>query len=141
MMAEDAADRYLITGLENRTTNRLVIILARSFLNPGRSFANVMAFHLPWRRDNRLGLLGEDFVLRKELVAEYKAGGEKPFVYERPPNPQFERTYPKEANIELTAFMFTKPFAAEAVASAEAARARPVLTLTFSLSAKSVVVS
>ena len=29
MMAEDAADRYLITGLENRTTNRLVIILAR----------------------------------------------------------------------------------------------------------------
>ena len=110
MMAEDAADRYLITGLENRTTNRVVIILARSFLNPGRSFANVMAFHLPWRRDNRLGLLGEDFVLRKELVAEYKAGGEKAFVYERPPKPQFERTYPKEADIELTAFPVYETF-------------------------------
>lgn len=110
MMGEDAADRYLITGLENRTTNRVLIILARSFLNPGRSFANVMAFHLPWRRDNRLGLLGEDFVLRKELVAEYTAGGEKPFVYERPPKPQFERTYPKEADIELTAFPVYETF-------------------------------
>ena len=69
-----------------------------------------MAFHLPWRRDNRLGLLGEDFVLRKELVAEYKAGGEKPFVYERPPKPQFERTYPKDADIELTAFPVYETF-------------------------------
>jgi hypothetical protein len=104
MMGEDAADRYLITGLENRTTNRVLIILARSFLNPSRSFANTMAFHLPWRRDNRLGLLGEDFVLRKELVAEYKAGGEKPFEYVRPAKPEMERTYPKEADVELTAF-------------------------------------
>jgi hypothetical protein len=104
MMAEDAADRYLVTGLENRTTNRVLIGLARSFLNPGRSFANVMAFHLPWRRENRLGLVGDDFMIRKELVAEYKAGGEKPFVYVRPPRPQIEREYPKEADIELTAF-------------------------------------
>ena len=110
MMGEDAADRYLITGLENRTTNRLVIVLARSFLNPGRSVANGMAFHLPWRRDNRLGLGGEDLVLRKELVAEYKAGGEKPFEYVRPAKPEMERTYPKEADVELTAFPVYETF-------------------------------
>jgi hypothetical protein len=44
MLAEDAADRYLIIGLENRTTNRVLFVLARSFLNRGRSFANAMAF-------------------------------------------------------------------------------------------------
>ncbi len=104
MIGEDAADRYAIMGLENRSTNRPLIILARSFLNPGRSFANVMAFHLPWRRDGRLGLRGEDFVLRKELVAEFKNGGEKPFQYVHPPKPDFEREYPKEADIELSAF-------------------------------------
>jgi hypothetical protein len=47
MLAEDAADRYLIIGLENRTNNRAIIILARSFLNPGRTFANMMAFRPP----------------------------------------------------------------------------------------------
>jgi hypothetical protein len=105
MIGEDAADRYIIMRLENRTTNRPLIILARSFLNPGRSFANVMAFHLPWRRDTRLGLMNhEDLLLRKELVAEYKNGGEKPFQYVRPPKPEFEREYPKEADIELSAF-------------------------------------
>jgi hypothetical protein len=104
MLAEDAADRYAIMGLENRTTNRPLIILARSFLNPGRTFANIMAFHHPWSRDYRLGLFGENYVLRKELVAEYKNGGEKPFQYVRPPKPEVEREYPKEADIELSAF-------------------------------------
>ncbi len=104
MFAEDVADRYVVTGLENRTTNRLFIVLARGFLNPGRSMAQAMALHYPWRRENRLGLTGEDYQMRKELVAEYKAGGEKPFVYVKPPGPVFEHEYPKEADIELTAF-------------------------------------
>jgi len=104
MFAEDVADRYVITGLENRTTNRLLIVLARGFLNPGRSTANAMALHYPWSRPNRLGLRGEDYQMRKELVAEYKAGGEKPFVYVKPPGPVFEKEYPKEADIELEAF-------------------------------------
>jgi hypothetical protein len=104
MFAEDVADRYLITGLENRTTNRLLIVLARGFLNPGRSTAQAMALHYPWRRENRLQLTGDDYQLRKELVAEYKAGGEKPFVYVKPPGPVFEKEYPKEADIELEAF-------------------------------------
>ena len=104
MFAEDVADRYLITGLENRTTNRLLIVLARGFLNPGRSVAQAMALHYPWSRPNRLGLRGADYQLRKQLVAEYKAGGEKPFVYVKPPGPVFEKQYPKEADIELTAY-------------------------------------
>ena len=104
MFAEDVADRYLVTGLENRTTNRLLIVLARGFLNPGRSTAQAMALHYPWRRENRLALTGEDYQMRKELVAEYKAGGEKPFVFVKPPRPVFEREYPKEADIELEAF-------------------------------------
>lgn len=104
MFAEDVADRYLITGIENRTTNRLVIVLARGFLNPGRSVAQARALHPPWRRPNRPGLRGDDYQIRKELVAEYKAGGEKPFAYVKPPGPVFEKEYPKEADIELEAF-------------------------------------
>lgn len=110
MIGEDAADRYLIMGLENRTTNRVLIALTRSFLNPGRSFANVMAFKLPWRREDRIGLGGEEYRVRKELVAEYKAGGEKPFEYVRLPQPEDDREYPKEADIELTAFPVYETF-------------------------------
>ena len=105
MIGEDAADRYLIMGLENRTANRALIALTRSFLNPGRSFANVMAFKVPWRREDRIGLGGEEYRVRKELLAEYRAGGEKPFEYVRLPQPEDDdREYPKEADIELTAF-------------------------------------
>ena len=109
MIAEDAADRYLIMGLENRTTNRPLIMLARCFLNPGRSMANMTAFRLPWNRDTRIGLFGENFQTRKELFANYKMTGEKPFEYVRP-----ERTvtnsHPKEASIELTVFPLYETF-------------------------------
>lgn len=110
MIGEDAADRYLIMGLENRTANRALIALTRSFLNPGRSFANVMAFKSPWYRVNRIGLGGEEYRMRKELLAEYKAGGEKPFEYVRLPQPDDDREYPKEADIELTAFPVYETF-------------------------------
>jgi len=104
MMAEDIADRYVITGIENRTANRLLIVLVRSFLNPGRSTAQAMALRYPWDRDYRLRLTGEQYLMRQQLVAEYKAGGEKPFVYVKPPRPIFEKEYPKQADIELEAF-------------------------------------
>ena len=110
MIAEDAADRYLIIGLENRTSNRAMIILARSFLNPSRTFANIMAFQVPWRRDTRLALF-RDSELRKELVDEYKNGnGEKPFSFVRQPSDLHavgsSHTYPKEAPIELSAYPY-----------------------------------
>jgi len=115
MIAEDAADRYLIMGLENRTSNRMVIILARSFLNPGRTFASLMAFHVPWKRETRLGLFGQDGKIRRELVSEYKEGlGPKPFLFERRSSSdrgvEFHRTYPKEAPIELAAFSVYESF-------------------------------
>jgi hypothetical protein len=84
MLAEDAVDRYATMGLENRTTNRPLIILARSFLSPGRTFANMMAFRVPWARETRIGLFGANYEPRKQLVDDYKNGsGEKPFVFEK----------------------------------------------------------
>jgi len=112
MIGEDAADRYLITGLENRTANQPLILLARSFLNPGRAFANVMAFRSPWHRETRMGVLNENHLIRRQLVKKYHETGEKPFEYVRPRKPEGEsnRTYPKEAPIELTAFPLYESF-------------------------------
>lgn len=105
MIAEDSADRYLIMRLENRTANRMFLMLARSFLNPGRSFANLMAFQLPWHRETRIGLFGQNFQIRKELLATYKETGERPFEYAPAEKRNNEtRSYPKEAPIELTVF-------------------------------------
>jgi hypothetical protein len=108
-LGEDAADRYVIMGLENRTTNRPLIILARCFLNPGRSFANLMAFKVPWNRDTRMGLFGDNYLVRKQLLADYKYGsGEKPFEFVRHPSDSSDaesgHVYPKEAPIELAAY-------------------------------------
>ena len=104
MIAEDTADRYLLMGLENRTNNRPLIILARSFLNPGRACANLMAFRVPWHRETRMGLFGKNFEIRKEFAAEYKATGRKPFEYTPLVRIDPEQPLPKEAPIELTAF-------------------------------------
>jgi hypothetical protein len=98
-------------GLENRTTNPPLILLARSFLNPGRSFANVMAFRVPWHRDTRIGLFGRNHHIRTELIQEYHQTGEKAFEYVRPPQTQSsDSVYQKEASIELTAFPVFQKF-------------------------------
>lgn len=104
MIAEDCADRYLILGLENRTANRAVLLLARSFLNPARSFTNVMAFQVPWHRETRMGLLRQNFRIRQELIADYRENGEKPFEHVRPESRNETLPQPKEAPIELSAF-------------------------------------
>jgi hypothetical protein len=115
MLAEDAADRYLIMGLENRTNNRPIIILVRSFLNPGRTFANMMALRPPWVRDTRLNLFGTNYELRKQLFEDYKNGsGEKPFQFVKntgnSDGVEFSHPRPKEAPIELTAFPYYESF-------------------------------
>lgn len=103
MIGEDIADRYLIVGLENHTPNRAVLLLARSFLNPTRAFANLMAFKEPWLRESRIGLFKENYARRKQLVGEYKAGGEKPFTFVKSePNDDLS-LYPLLAPIEITA--------------------------------------
>jgi hypothetical protein len=114
VLAEDTADRYLIMGLENRTSNRAIIILARSFLNPGRTFANMMAFRAPWVRDTRLNLFGDNYVIRQQLLEDYRNGGDKPFQFVKnawkPVGVEFERPPRKEADIELTAFPYYETF-------------------------------
>jgi hypothetical protein len=110
MMGEDAVDRYLIMGLENRTANRTLLVLVRSFLNPGRASANLLAFTPPWQRENRPGVFRENFRLRQSLLADYRKTGDKPFEFV-PRNPiqvsaESSRKYPLEAPIELTAFPY-----------------------------------
>lgn len=82
MIGEDALDRYLLVGLENRSSNRLLIVLARSFLNPARSFSNALALEKPWYRPTRLGVSGSDQMLRKEMVLDFREGtGPKMFEF------------------------------------------------------------
>jgi len=116
MLGEDALDRYLIMGLENRTANRTLLMLTRCFLNPGRSFANVMAFRKPWERDTRMGIFGPNFTKRQQLLADYKYnGGPKPFEFVRSPNNSSDtdpnHIYPKAAPIELSAYPNFERFA------------------------------
>jgi hypothetical protein len=114
MLGEPIGDRYLTMGLENRTSNRALIILARTFLNPGRTMGNMTAFRAPWVRDTRLNLYGENYVVRKELLREYKEeGGEKTFEFvKRTPltGVEFHKSFPLEAPIELEAFPVYESF-------------------------------
>jgi hypothetical protein len=58
-VGEDALDKYLIVKIEGWTENRLIRTLARGFLNPTRSFANMMRLRVPWNRDTRPGIWKE----------------------------------------------------------------------------------
>jgi hypothetical protein len=60
MIAEDALDKYLVRRLEDHVRNRYAVLLVRGFLNPARSFANVMKFEVPWHRDTRPDLFRPD---------------------------------------------------------------------------------
>ncbi len=53
LVGEDLIDRYLVQRLEDKISNRTARIVIRGFLNPTRSFANLMRGKWPWYRDNR----------------------------------------------------------------------------------------
>lgn len=53
LVGEDLLDKYIIQSIERKTTNHFVRIMVRGFLNPSRSFANLMRFKWPWYRDKR----------------------------------------------------------------------------------------
>jgi hypothetical protein len=53
LVGEDLLDRYLIRWLESKIKNRKFIIIARTFLNPTRSFANMHRGDWWWKRENR----------------------------------------------------------------------------------------
>jgi len=59
-ITEDALDQYLIRLLEERSRNPWILLFVRSGLNPSRSMANVLAFKVPWHRDNRPGVLSNE---------------------------------------------------------------------------------
>lgn len=56
MVTEDALDKYVIRRVEQRSQSRNLRALARSFLNPSRSFANLLRRKAPWHRDTRNGV-------------------------------------------------------------------------------------
>jgi hypothetical protein len=74
ILGEDTLDKYGLARLENHTANRPLLVLARSFGNPCRTFANLMAFKKPWDRPNRPGLFGENFLERSEYIRARKDG-------------------------------------------------------------------
>jgi len=53
LVGEDMLDRYLIRSLEDKISSRVVRLIIRTFLNPTRSFANLLRVQRPWYRDNR----------------------------------------------------------------------------------------
>ncbi|MCD9185241.1 MAG: hypothetical protein LUM44_02325 [Pyrinomonadaceae bacterium] len=53
MVAEDAADKYLVKRIEQNFNNYYLKIFSRMLLNPTRTMANLTRFKLPWYRDNR----------------------------------------------------------------------------------------
>ena len=74
MMGEDTLDKFGLAALENHTANRAVLVLARSFGNPCRTFANLMAFKKPWERPNRPGIFRDSFDLRSEYIRARRDG-------------------------------------------------------------------
>ncbi len=58
MIVEDALDRYVIRKFESRFRNPAARLLVRSWLNPSRSFANMLNLNVPWHRYSRPNLFG-----------------------------------------------------------------------------------
>jgi len=55
-LAEDSLDKYVGKPLEGKIRNAPLRALIRGWLNPARSFANMMALKYPWHRDTRPGI-------------------------------------------------------------------------------------
>lgn len=117
MMGEDMLDRYVIVHLENHTSNPWILLVGRSFVNPSRSFANLMDFRPGWYRATRPGLFGKNHEWRKELIRQYKAGLiSAPFgphtADERAMMNQDEagKKRPQEAPIEIQSYAYYESF-------------------------------
>ncbi|MFN8008110.1 MAG: hypothetical protein U0V70_14020 [Terriglobia bacterium] len=60
MMAEDSVDKYVIKKIEAHYRNPYFRAVARSVLNPTRTYANLIGFRPPWERDTRPGVRAYD---------------------------------------------------------------------------------
>ncbi|MCS7024619.1 MAG: hypothetical protein NZV14_07440 [Bryobacteraceae bacterium] len=56
LVTEDVLDRHFIQWIERRTGSPWIKLMTRSWLNPGRSMANMLRFRVPWYRDTREGV-------------------------------------------------------------------------------------
>ncbi len=56
VVAEDALDRFVVIPLEQRWENPLFRIMLRGWLNPARSWTNMMRLKVPWYRETRAGV-------------------------------------------------------------------------------------
>jgi hypothetical protein len=74
MVAEDYLDKHAVRGVERRTDSRTLRALARGFMNPSRSFANMMRGKAPWYRDSR-PLTGAEVIARQPVAPEAPAPG------------------------------------------------------------------
>jgi len=52
-VAEDMLDEYVVRWVEEKTGNVVINSIARTWLNPTRSVANLLRFRAPWKRDSR----------------------------------------------------------------------------------------
>jgi hypothetical protein len=95
IVAEDALDKYVVTRLENRFQNTFVTIMARGWLNPSRSFANMMKFEVPWHRDTRTD--PHDPSLRREAIVRLLDSGQ---------HPEYHAISPERANAAVAPFEF-----------------------------------
>jgi hypothetical protein len=53
LILEDLLDRHVVLPIEHQWPNRVVVALTRSWLNPNRSFANMLRLQKPYHRDTR----------------------------------------------------------------------------------------
>ena len=53
LIGEDLLEQFAVRPIENITSNRFARIMARSWLNPSRSFANLLRGKWLWYRDDR----------------------------------------------------------------------------------------
>jgi hypothetical protein len=91
MVGEDALDRFLVIPLEKRWDSPVGRIMLRGWLNPARSWTNMMRLKVPWYRDTRAGVF--------EPYREYSF---KP-NYDAPPEDPALRPWQQVAPFELSA--------------------------------------
>ncbi|MBM3787676.1 MAG: hypothetical protein FJW30_25250 [Acidobacteria bacterium] len=93
MITEDFLDEKVVLPFERRMHSTWARMMVRGWLNPSRSFANLMRMKVPWYRDSRGGILSENY--------------RDPFVA----SPEAPRQFPTAAPFELTAIPVWTRFA------------------------------
>jgi hypothetical protein len=53
LIGEDIVDRFIVRKIEGQTKNRVVRLVIRGLLSPGRGFANMLRGQWWWHRDDR----------------------------------------------------------------------------------------